>query len=239
MRKIFNSVCSTATEAYYLETNSQPLHFVILARRLMYYWEILQKSNNELVKKVFRAQQLSPVKHDWCLKIQEDLEYLEIDLNEEEICCMKKLQFKKLLNSKIHEASRKYLLSLKRKHSKSDGLSDTPEMQKYLSSTQLRLDEKQLLFQLRTRTYTCRANYKTQYGSNLACLICMEEDNQQHLLLCKKTTLGVDLEGVQYEDIFSSIEKQVKIAKLLKKITSNRELILKKSSTTGSQAHHT
>ena len=44
--------------------------------------------------------------------------------------------------------------------------------------------------------------------------ICMEEDNQQHLLLCKKTTLGVDLEGVQYEDIFSSIKKQVKIAKI-------------------------
>ena len=67
---------------------------------LMYYWGILQKSDNELVKKVFRAQQLSPVKHDLCLKVQEDLEYLEIDLNGEEICSMKKIQFKKLMNSK-------------------------------------------------------------------------------------------------------------------------------------------
>ena len=60
----------------------------------MYYWEILHKSDDELVKKVLRAQQLSPVKHDWCITVQEDLKNLEIDLNEEEICSMKKLQFK-------------------------------------------------------------------------------------------------------------------------------------------------
>ena len=186
---------------------------------------------------MFRAQQLSPVKNDWCLKIQEDLTYLDIDLDESEICSMKKLKFKKFLKTKIKEAGLKYLSTLKNKHTKSKGLSVTCQMQSYLISSKLSLSEKQLLFQFRTRTYNCRANYKTQYGLNLACLICAEEDNQIHLLQCKKTTLGVDLEGVQYSDIFSSIEKQVKIAKVLKKITSNREIIMKTSSITGSQAH--
>ena len=93
------------------------------------------------------------------------------------------------------------------------------------------------MFQFRTRTYKGRSNYKNQYGSNLACLICGEEDDQIHLLQCKKTTVGVDLDGVQYCDIFSSIDKQVKIGKVLKKITSNREIIMKTSSTTGSQVH--
>ena len=150
---------------------------------------------------------------------------------------MKKLKFKSYLNTKIKEAGLKYLLTLKNKHTKSDNLCVASQMQSYLISNKLSLSEKQLLFKFRTRTYNCRANYKTQYGSNLACLICAEEDTQIHLLQCKKTTIGVDLEGVQYSDIFSSIEKQVRITKVLKKITSNRETIMKKSSITGSQAH--
>ena len=237
MRKIFNSVSTTAIEAYYLESNTLPLRFVVLARRLMYYWGILKKTETELVKKVFRAQQLSPVKNDWCLKIKEDLAYLDIDKDESEISAMTKLKFKKYLNIKIKDAAQKYLSSLKNKHTKSEGLSVTDQMQSYLISSKLSLSEKQLMFQFRTRTYRCRANYKNQYGSNLACLICGEEDDQIHLLQCKKTTVGVDLDGVQYCDIFSSIDKQVKIGKVLKKITSNREIIMKTSSTTGSQVH--
>ena len=237
MKKIINSVSTTATEAYYIETNTLPLRFIILARRLMYYWEIIHKPDSELVKQVLRAQQLSPVKNDWCLQIKKDLEYLNISLDEKDLLLMKKSQFKKFLSSKINEAAQKYLLTLKNKHSKSDGLRVNSEMQTYLTSTELTLSEKQLLFLLRTRSYKCKANYKTQYEPNLACLICSEEDNQPHLLLCKKTTIGVDIEDVQYSDIFSSLEKQVKVTKILKKIISNRELILKKPSFTGSQAH--
>ena len=73
MRKIFNCVSTTPTEAYYLETNSLPLRFVIIARRLMYYWTIITKPAKELVQQVFQTQKLSPVKNDWCIQIEEDL----------------------------------------------------------------------------------------------------------------------------------------------------------------------
>ena len=52
MKKIFNSVSTTATESYYLETNTLPLRFIIIAHRLVFYWNILQKPENELVKQV-------------------------------------------------------------------------------------------------------------------------------------------------------------------------------------------
>ena len=182
MKKMFNSVSTTPIEAYYLETNTLPLRFVVLARRVMYYWGILQKSDTELVKQVFRAQQLSPVKNDWCLKIEEDLAYLDINLNESEICAMKKHKFKSYLNTKIQEAGHKYLLTLKNKHTKSDNLCVASQMESYLISNKLSLSEKQLLCKFRTLTYDCRANYKNQYGSNLACLIRTEEDNQILLL---------------------------------------------------------
>ena len=71
----------------------------------MNYWGLLKKTETELVKQVFRAQQLSPVKNDWCLKIKEDLAYLDIDKDESEISAMTKLTFKQYLNIKIKDAA--------------------------------------------------------------------------------------------------------------------------------------
>ena len=50
MRKIFRSPISTPVECFYLETGTMPLRFVIIARRLLFYWSILHKKDNELVK---------------------------------------------------------------------------------------------------------------------------------------------------------------------------------------------
>ena len=100
-------------------------------------------------------------------------------------------------------------MSLKNKHSKCEGLSESGKMQNYLTSSKLTTEEKQLLFQLRTRSYDCKANYKNLYKNQLACSICGEEDNQPHLLSCIRTTQGLDLKNVQYSDIFGTIEQQV------------------------------
>ena len=236
MRKIFNCVITTPIEAYYLETGALPIRFIIIARRLLFYWTILHKSDSELVKQALRAQQISPVKNDWWLKLCDDMKVCDIELSEAEILRMKKSKFKQLVATKVREASRKYLTELKNKHSKSINL-DTYKLQTYLTSNELTTDEKQLLFHLRTRSFHCKANYKNQYGLNLACFICGLEDNQQHLLFCSRTTAGVNIDGVAHSDIFSIIEKQVNVAKILKKVTRNRKFILENSSIHGSQAH--
>ena len=236
MRKVFSCVLTTPTEAYYLETGALPLRFIIAGRRLLYYWTILHKPDNELVKQALRAQQIIPVKNDWWLTILEDLKEYDIDLSEHEISTMRKSTFKHLVDMKIREASRKHLFQLKSKHSKSNGL-QTYKLQSYLTSNELSTDEKKLLFQLRTRTYNCKANFKNQFGLNITCLICGSEDNQQHLLFCSRTTEDVDISGVTYGDIFGILKKQVKAAKVLMKVTRNRKLILESSSITGSQAH--
>ena len=90
LRKILNARSSTATEAFYLETGLLPIRFIIIARRLMYYWNILQKSDSELVKQVFNAQKILPLKNDWILQIEDDLKFCDIQLSETEITCMKK-----------------------------------------------------------------------------------------------------------------------------------------------------
>ena len=236
MRKMFNCVSTTPTEAYYLETNTLPLRFVIIARRLMYYWTIITKPAKELVQQVFQTQKLAPVKNDWCIQIEEDLRYCRINLNESEIRAMSKNKFKSIVTNSIFDVAKKYLISLKNKHSKSEGLSANNKIQDYLISNQLNTGEKQLLFQLRTRSYDCKVNYRALYKNQLACSICGQEDNQQHLLSCSTTAHGLDLKNVQYSDIFGTVEKQVRITKILMQI-SNRRKVIQKSSSNGSQVH--
>ena len=237
MRKVFSCVSTTPIEAYYLETGALPLRFIITARRLFFYWTILHKPEHELVKQAFRAQQISPVKNDWWLQVQKDMKEHDIDLSELEISTMKKSTFKRVIDSKIREASRKYLFELRNKHTKSSGL-QTYKLQAYLTTNELSTDEKQLLFQLRTRTFNCKANYKNQYGDNITCILCGSEDNQKHLLFCSRITAGVNTESVSYDDIFGVLDKQVRVVKVLKKVTRNRKIILENSSILGSQVHH-
>ena len=149
---------------------------------------------------------------------------------------MSKNKFKSIVTNSIFDVAREYLISLKNKHSKSEGLSANDKIQDYLITSQITTEEKQLLFQLRTRSYDCRANYRNLYKNQLACFICGQEDNQSHLLSCTTTTQGLDLSEVQYSDIFGTVEQQVRITKLLMLI-SNKRKVLQKSSNHGSQVH--
>ena len=94
MRKLFDSPVSTAIESFFLETGAIPIRFTIIARRLLFYWTILNKQDSELVKQVYNIKKIQPVKNDWCLTVAEDLKNLNIELSEEEISKMKKRKFK-------------------------------------------------------------------------------------------------------------------------------------------------
>ena len=237
MRKIFNAPRTTPTESFYLETGALPIRFIIMARRLLFYWSILNKPESELVKQVFNTQKLKPVKNDWCLTVVEDLQQLDIYNSENEIANMKKSTFKTLITNKIRELASRFLNNLKDKHIKSKKLKNSHAMQTYLMSSELTTDEKQLLFSFRTNTFQCKENYKFKYGSDLNCEICSQIDSQPHLLTCKVTD-NLDLSGVKYSDIFGTVKEQIKIIKILKQIVSKRNLLLiNSSSTCGSQAH--
>ena len=236
MRKVSNCISTTAIEAYYLEANILPFRHIIIARRLMFYWTILNKSESELVRQVLHTQQLSPVKNDWCVQIAADLKMCSIELTESEISKMTKYKFKSLVKRRVTDLAREYLINLKVKHSKSAGLSDSfDKMQDYLSCNDMSTEEKQLLFKFRTRTYPCKTNFRNLYEPDLSCSICLKEDSPEHLLNC--TAQGIETSGMDYNDIFGDIKKQVKIIKVLKQITTNRNLIMNKSPTSGSQAH--
>ena len=150
MRSLFNAEMGNPIESFNIETSTVPLRFVLRGRRIMYYWTLLQKGQEELAKRVFLAMREFHVKGDWYSQVKEYLITCDIQLSEEEISKMTKFQFKKLVDTKIREKSMEYLTELQIKHSKSLFLHQGPKMQEYLTTAQLTIRQKQLLFKLRS-----------------------------------------------------------------------------------------
>ena len=223
-RRLFEVPRCTAIESFYMETAAIPIRFLLIKRRLMYYWSILTKSDNELVKRVFNAQKSFPVKNDWICQIKEDLLICEIELSENEIKDMKKCTFKKLIDEKVQNLSFSFLISLKSMHSKSKNLTISDCMQPYLKNSNLSIEEKKLMFRLKNRLIDVKANYKKKYNDCIKCRLCDgPEESQEHLTLCPEMlsdfTIREAFQNYKYSDIFSNHEPtqtyMIKIWKLI------------------------
>ena len=129
------------------------------------------------------------------------------------------------------QASNEFLLELKNKHTKSAKIEISSDIKEYLKTSHLTTQEKQTLFQLRTRVFQCKANFSYQFDS-LVCDFCDEIDKQEHLLQCTLITDGIDLNGVKYEHIFGKLPDQIKSAKVLKLIADKRKSLSKLPSIT-------
>ena len=187
-KSVFNSLVSTPIESYYIETNSTPIRYIIMARRLMYYWTLLQKDDSELAKKVFITQRLLVTKNDWVQQLQSDLDECGITLPEARIKCMKKDAFKSLVKKQIRSLTMQYLVTLRSKHSKSEHLLIENGLKEYLKNSEITLEEKKLLFAMKTRTVNVKTNFRNSY-SNLTCRLCAkpgEEESEFHLMRCEK-----------------------------------------------------
>ena len=95
-------------EALFLETSSIPIQYVVLSK--------LQRTPNELVKKEFEAQRADPSPGDICKLVDEDIEQIGLAMSDIEIKCMSKVNFKKIVKSKIRQAAFQHSESLKQQH---------------------------------------------------------------------------------------------------------------------------
>ena len=111
----------------------------------MYYWTLLNKSDDELAKQVFNIQNKFSVKDDWVNQVKLDLNELEIQITEEKIKGMKYEEYKKIIRTKLDEKFLDYLLLLKASHTKTENLTSY-SLQEYLKSENLTFKQKQLLF---------------------------------------------------------------------------------------------
>ena len=235
-RRLFEVPNCTTIEAFYLETSAIPIRFLLMSRRLLYLWDILQKNKSELVRKVFDSQKMFTVRNDWVLQVQSDLEECEIFLTENEISKMKRISYKKLVSEKINLLSAQYLSSLKERHSKSVHLQYSKEMQPYLRNESLSIECKKLMFRIKNRLIDVKTNYKGKYKNNLQCRLCQApEESQPHLVVCSEIVSDDEvrkaLEGFSYNDIFTTnVQVQTHLINTWKQIMKIRNLKLKQIS---------
>ena len=76
----------------------------------MYLYHILNRSSEEVIKKVYEAQKKDPVKDDWVQLVEDDMKELNIKI--EDLKKTKKIKFKKILKGKIQESSFRVLKNI-------------------------------------------------------------------------------------------------------------------------------
>ena len=232
MKRIFNAGTGSPTISFYFETGAMPIRFVLIGRRLMFLWSILQKSDNELVRRVYNMQKKFPVKDDWVLEVSKNLEECGIDFDEDTIGAMSKNAFKRLVNEKIYLLAYTYLSEEKLKKTKLANLT-TWQMQDYLVSDKLSLSEKRLLYMLRVRMIEVKNNFSSKYGDKLECSLCLNHiEDQENLLKCSEIVSEVNTSEITYRDIYGTLEKQAEAIKIWKQVLKVRNSKMKSKNLT-------
>ena len=230
LRGLLSAHSKTPLEALYLETGCLPIRFILKSRRLMYLHNILQKSDNEMIKKIYKTQKENPSLGDFSEIIKDDKKTISLNLTETEISNLRKNKFKEIVKKKVRDAAFEYLNTLKQKHSKMTNITyESLKVKPYLTSPIFNLETRNLLFRLRTRTVSgIRADFKGIY-SDLSCpLECGDNDSLENILSCKillsfyKNT-SVCHGQISYSDVFSdNIKKQQEVTELFRNLLEIR-----------------
>lgn len=239
MRSLFKSHSKTSIEFLHLETGTLPLKFIISSRRLNYLHNILKRQENEMLLKVFKAQEENPLQGDFVTLVKDDFKLIDVPYDENRIKSMSKKQFKIFVKKKIREAAFKYLMFAKKDKSKIKDLKYRKlESQKYLSSKLFSNYEVELLSKLRSRNLDLKSNFKTKFTFNnvtdLKCSLngCDEVEDQPHIMKCKQILDNLDetyeVSDICYEDIFSKSKKQNRVTKLYVALLDVRSKLLQK-----------
>ena len=97
----------------------------------LYY--ILHKDHQSLIYKFFETQAARRNQKDWVTTVLKDIEELDLNLNFDEIKCMKKSSFIDMVKRKIEDKTLEYLDQKKASHSKVLKLKHTQlKMKRYL-----------------------------------------------------------------------------------------------------------
>ena len=137
----------TATIFHYLETGSLMLRHIIRINRVMYHHHILSLNTEETVRKIYEKQKTGHLKGDWIELIKSDFDFMEIDMDEEEIKRTPKNIYKKKIKDLIKKAAFKELTEKKNSESKIKDLKyETMANQAYNKCSKFNNNEINLLY---------------------------------------------------------------------------------------------
>ena len=234
LRKVLECPMSTPKEMLYLELGVSPIRSIIRSRRLNFLHYILHEEKQSLVYQFLQAQRQDPVKNDWCQTVLEDMDIFQLGLSIEQIEKMSQEAFSSLVKKQEKKASLDFLNTEKNSKNHTKVLHITHsvlDMQDYLKPNSASIEESKFTFSIRSRMLDIRTNYRGQYmDSDTLCPVCaMEEDTQQHLLvcdmLCDPDSLVINVPS--YDELFGDVlDKKLIISRILMQHYKKRKQLL-------------
>ena len=156
-RKILNAHSKTTIELFYLETAKIPIRYIVSKRRLLYLWNILKFSENELIKKMYNAQKVASIRNDWFKLLESERQKCDIVQTDDQISKISKYQFRYLVYIKVNSHAFEYLKEKAQCHKKSEKILENIQKSSlfkrhlYLRENMLYKSDWQLVCKLRSR----------------------------------------------------------------------------------------
>ena len=219
-----------------LELGLIPVEYIVKQKRINFLHHLLTSDEESLSKKVFLKQREFPVKGDYVILVNKDLDDFKISMTYEEIKDMSKQKFKELVKGRTEKASLEKLLKEKNKLSKGKELEYTElKTQNYMRpGNKLSIHQMRKILQLRIRDTSVRANLKNAYQKTTCpALGCLEEETQFHLYSSdcwNKEGDGMLIKPNSscYNDIFKDdIERQLEVMCVIFQRLAKRDQILR------------
>ena len=217
-----------------METGCVPLRYVISSRRIMYLHHILNRDDNELISRIFKAQQKAPTKGDFIELVMEDLKM--IDESEETVKNSSKAKLKSIVKTKVNEVALESLKEKLRKHTKVKDIEYTKlKVQEYMKDPEMTNKMVETMFALRSSMVKEVKQNFVSSGVRTQCpLNCRDtsQDTQRHLVECPVLRTGLTvaedkvLEVTKYDDIFGEMQDQKRAVYILTRLLEIRESFL-------------
>ena len=208
-----------------------------MKKKILYYQKLLLRNDDELTKKIVKAQEQNPVKGDFVSSVQSDMSYLS--LSKLDISIRSEDSLKSHLELRIEEVAFHDLMSVAKTHSKTNAncYKDLKGCS-YFFDSNFSPDICNLLFMFRTRMFNVKGNFRNKYKSDDAfCPIkgCNEIETQDHIMSCEPVIhiFGNNLE-CEYKDIFSDkIDELLKVGTTLLKLVEIRQSLIESENEDG------
>ena len=150
----------------------------------MFCQNIVKRKKSDTIQKVYEAQKCdNDNKSDWFQTVMKDRKYYGIDFSDQEISDLSKSAFKKIVLKQIHIKSFCEMREANQSKVKNILKSVQPDrnmkltIQPYLKSQLITTVMKQQLFSLRNRSYNLKSNFKSLYGNDMICRICLDDQS--------------------------------------------------------------
>ena len=190
LKKIIGAPRSTSNAFTYLELGVVPIEYEIHQRQVVFLHHILNLEEEDPVKQMYYNQKLLPAEKNWYNNVAKLLETYQLTMDEDQIKCMSKDNFKKIVRKAIRQKAFTTLVEECNGQNKTQAVVyNELKLQDYL--TKLYPWQSQLLFQYRSKTLDIKAHRSYKY-SDLYCRWCnLCEEQACHIINCGEETIDI------------------------------------------------